>query len=202
MRRPEPAGRRLARLPLPIETRRLRLRLPAARDVPALQASFRDPRTARAAGAPLHSALERRDPARMVRRTAREYRAGEHLSLSVVVREGDRCVGRVGLRGLDWNWRKVESLSYWVDPGSWNRGLATEASWALCDAAFRRLGLRRIGSQALEPNLASRAVLRKLGFVEEGREREAVVVRGRAMDMLLFGLLRGELRRPPAVGPP
>ena len=129
----------------------------------------------------------------MVDRTIAEYRRGEHLSLSVVNRESGRCIGRVGLRGLDWHWRKVESLAYWIDPRSWDHGYATEASWFLCRAAFRSLRMRRISSQALDRNVASLAVLRRLGFVEEGRERESVCVRGQCMDMLLFGLLKDEL---------
>lgn len=183
----------LAAVHLPIETPRLLLRLPSRKDVPDLRRSFRDPRTARAVGASLHSSVERRDPSRMVVRTLAEYRAGQHVSLSVIERAGGTCIGRVGLRGLDWKWRKVESLSYWIDPAHWNRGFATEASWFLCSRAFRSLGVRRIGSQALAPNLASLRVLRRLGFVEEGREREAVRVRGASLDMVLFGLLRDEL---------
>ena len=186
--------RRLSRLPLPLETPRLILRLPSARDVPALKRSFRNPKTARAAGAPLHSTAEMSQPGRMVTRTLREYRNEEHLSLSVVLKAKGVCIGRVGLRGLDWKWRKVESLSYWIDPSYWNQGLATEASWALCAAAFERLGMRRIASQALDRNPSSQAVLRRLGFVQEGRERQAVRLKGRSMDMLLFGLLRDEFR--------
>ena len=184
---------RLPDIRLPIETPRLTLRLPSRRDVPDLRRSFRDPRTAIAAGAPLHSRTEMNDPALMVSRTRGEYRRGEHLSLSVVLRDPSICIGRVGLRGLDWTWHKVESLSYWIDPKYWNRGYATEASWFLCDTAFRRLGVRRISSSALDKNLASLSVLKRLGFVEEGREREAVCVKGRCMDMVLYGLLKKEL---------
>jgi len=187
------APTRLARLRLPIETPRLVLRLPSRSDVPDLRRTFRDPRTARAEGASLHSVAERRDPSAMIVRTRAEYRRGEHLSLSVLDRASGRCIGRVGLRGLDWTYRKVESLSYWIDPRYWRRGYATEASWFLCAAGFRSLGMRRISSQALDRNAASLTVLRRLGFVEEGREREAVCVRGTRMDMVLFGLLRGEL---------
>ncbi len=188
--RPDP---RIVRLPLPLRTSRLTLRLPSSGDVPDLARSFEDSRTARAVGAPLHSELEMRHPAAMVARTLREYVRGEHLSLSVVHRESGRTIGRVGLRGLDWRWQKAESLSYWIDPDHWNQGYATEASWHLCRAGFDSLGLRRIGSQALDQNAPSLAVLRRLGFVEEGREREAVRVNGQCMDMVLFGLLRGEL---------
>jgi len=187
-------ARRLGRLPLPIETPRLTLRLPAAVDVPRLRRLLRDPRTARAEGADLHSPEERRRPELMVARTRREYRRADHLSLSVVDRSSGELVGRVGLRGLDWTWRKVESLSYWIAPAWWGQGFATEASWYLCRAAFGALRMRRVASQALDANARSLAVLRRLGFVEEGRERRAVVVGGRPMDMILFGLLPEELR--------
>ncbi len=184
---------KLARARLPIETPRLILRLPSFRDIPDLRASFRDPRTARAVGAPLHSREEMRRPSGMIARTRSEFRKGEHLSLSVQHRESRKCIGRVGLRGFDWTYRKVESLSFWIVPSLWNQGYATEASYFLCREGFGRLGLRRIGSQALHPNTASLRVLHKLGFVEEGRERLAVCVKGHCMDMVLFGLLRSEL---------
>jgi [ribosomal protein S5]-alanine N-acetyltransferase len=185
---------KLAKVHLPLETPRLTLRLPTRQDIPDLRRSFRDPRTAMAVGAPLHSKPEMRNPVAMVSRTRSEYRKGEHLSLTVVHRESGGCIGRVGLRGLIWPYQKVESLSYWIDPRFWNRGYATEAAYFLCQAAFERLGMRRIASQALDRNFASLSVLRKLGFVEEGRERAAVCVSGRCMDMMLFGLLRKEMR--------
>jgi [ribosomal protein S5]-alanine N-acetyltransferase len=184
---------RLARVALPIETPHLLLRLPALADVPDLRRSFRDTRTARAVGAPLHSVGEVRDPTKMVRRTRREFRERTDLSLSVILRSTGHCIGRVGLRGLNWNWRTVESLSYWIDPRFWNQGYATEASWFLCRVAFSSLGMRRVSSSALDRNLASQKVLKKLGFKREGRQREAIQLNRRRMDMLLYGLLRNEL---------
>lgn len=185
---------RLMRVRLPVRTKRMTLRLPELADVPDLKRMFRNPLTARAAGAALHSSAEMRDPSEMVRRTRREFRADAHLSLSVILNSTSACIGRVGLRGLDWKWKKVESLSFWLDPRYWDQGLTSEASWFLCRLAFDRLGVRRIGSHALDRNPASQAVLRRLGFVEEGREREAVCVKGRCMDMVWFGLLAKELR--------
>lgn len=185
---------RLVGLPLPVLTPRLMLRPPSQIDVPDLKRMFRNPQTARAAGAPLHSTVEMKDPSQMVRRTRREFAAGTDLSMSVVLTATGSCIGRVGLRGIDWKWRKVESLAYWLDPRYWNRGLTTEASWFVCKLAFDRLRMRRISSQALDRNPASQAVLRRLGFVEEGRERQSVCAKGRCMDMILFGLLAEELR--------
>ena len=183
----------LTQLVLPIETPRLFLRLPTMADVPDLRRSFRDHRTAKSVGAPLHSPAEVRDPAKMVRRTRAEFRRATDVSLSAVLKGESRCIGRVGLRGVDWHWKTVESLSYWIDPGYWNQGYATEASWFLCHVAFSQLGIRRISSSALEPNVASQRVLRKLGFVREGRQREAVRLHHRNLDMILYGLLRSEL---------
>ncbi len=107
--------------------------------------------------------------------------------------------GPGGLRDLDWHWRKLESLSYWIDPSRWHRGYATESSFFLCQAAFRRLRMRRVSPQARSENRASLAGLRNLGVVPEGRERRAVVGKGNAMDMLLFGLFPEErVFSPPA----
>ncbi len=91
------------------------------------------------------------------------------------------------MRGLDWKWRRVESRSYWIDPGMGHRGYASEAARVLCHEGFRRLGARRFRPPALEPSGASLAEFRLLGFVEEGREREAVSERGRRKDGILFG---------------
>lgn len=62
----------------------------------------------------------------MVTRTLDEYREGEHLSFSVILRSEDGRIGRVGPRGLDWKWHNAERLVYWIDPEGWNRGYATE----------------------------------------------------------------------------
>lgn len=58
----------------------------------------------------------------------------------------------------------VHELGYWLTPGAWGRGYATEAGHAVLDAARHALGVRRVRAYHHADNPASGAVLRKLGF--------------------------------------
>jgi RimJ/RimL family protein N-acetyltransferase len=77
-----------------------------------------------------------------------------------------RLVGMIGIhpgRGSD-----AHELGYWLTPGAWGRGYATEAGVAMLDIAHRALGLRRVAAGHFLDNPASGNVLRKLGFRSTG----------------------------------
>jgi RimJ/RimL family protein N-acetyltransferase len=63
---------------------------------------------------------------------------------------------------------------------------------ALSAFLFFRLGLRRLVWRSLDFNVASQRLALRVGFVLEGREREAVQRDGRWCDILTYGLLRRE----------
>jgi RimJ/RimL family protein N-acetyltransferase len=72
------------------------------------------------------------------------------------------------------------------------KGYGTEAMRVLVDYAFARRNLRRVHLLVLASNERAIASYRKLGFVEEGRQREHAWARGHYEDMMLMGLLRSE----------
>jgi ribosomal-protein-serine acetyltransferase len=74
---------------------------------------------------------------------------------------GCGLMSRIGPGGLE--------IGYWVHQAWTRRGLATAASAALVDAAFRLPGVDRIEIVHDELNVASAGVPRKLGFTEVGR---------------------------------
>jgi RimJ/RimL family protein N-acetyltransferase len=86
--------------------------------------------------------------------------------LITVPGEGGRIVGCVGLHE---DGGQVE-VGYWIEPGSWGRGYATEALGGLL-ALARLSGHRRIVSRHAADNPASARVLRKAGFRPTGRAR-------------------------------
>lgn len=61
---------------------------------------------------------------------------------------------------------------------------------------FGDLNLRRIFLRVLADNTAAIRLYQSLGFIEEGRLREAVFVDGRYQDLLMMGLLQSEYRSP------
>ncbi len=56
-------------------------------------------------------------------------------------------------------------LGYRLRRSAWGRGLATEGSRALVDAAFAEHGARRVSAETMVVNTASRRVMEKAGLV-------------------------------------
>jgi len=78
------------------------------------------------------------------------------------------------------------------------RGHAKAAFRVMMTYLFDQLGLHRLSLVTLETNLVAINLYRSLGFQEEGRLREAIWRNGTFVDLLQFGLLRGE--RPDLAG--
>lgn len=75
----------------------------------------------------------------------------------------------VGVCGLHEEGGEVE-IGYWISPGHWGRGYATEAVRGMLSLA-RLAGHHRIVSRHAADNPASGRVLRKAGFRPTGRAR-------------------------------
>lgn len=84
--------------------------------------------------------------------------------LMVEWRETGELVGRTGLQFHRF-WPADPEVGWALDPAWWGRGIATEAGAACVSWGFGGLGYPRLVSITTEPNLASRNVMRKLGFV-------------------------------------
>lgn len=74
----------------------------------------------------------------------------------------------------------------------WGRGIGFAAGRAMLEHGFSHLGLTKITAQVHAPNLRSLALMRRLGFRQEGVLRRHDLYRGGLADVVLFGLLREE----------
>lgn len=83
----------------------------------------------------------------------------------LVYRENHELIGFCGFDRL-WGGEKIE-IGYWLAPGYWGKGLATEAARAVMRYGRERLGLWRIVAVAQPENRASIRVLEKLGMTHE-----------------------------------
>lgn len=59
-------------------------------------------------------------------------------------------------------------LGYRLRPAFWGKGYATEATFAWIEYAKEKLPIRTLYASAHEENVASRNVLKKCGFIEQG----------------------------------
>lgn len=90
-------------------------------------------------------------------------------------------------------WRDAADpeIGWWLARSHWGRGLATEAARAALRDAFERVNLPRLISVAVPENLASIAIMKKLGltFDAEFQSEGATLVRY-AMPRDRFGTLK------------
>lgn len=126
---------------------------------------------------------------RWITATETQRQAGDRLELAIT--EHSTPVGSVALAEVTHGNAMVR---YWLLPEARGRGLASRAVSLLAGWAFSTLALGRLAALIELENHASRAVLERCGFVEEGRLRRHTTGHdGTRVDALLFGLLPEDL---------
>ncbi len=100
-------------------------------------------------------------------------------------------IGTCGLFRWNRNWRSCV-VGYEIAPAHQGHGYAKEALEAIIGWGFREVQLNRIEAQVHPDNAPSLALLAKLGFLQEGHQREAGYWAGRHHDLLQFALLKAQ----------
>ena len=137
--------------------------------------------------------------------TARQMERGTGYHLAITGEDEGRemVVGCIGLR-LDMKPR-TGNLGFWVGRRFWGHGVATEAARAVSRWALANLDLDRLVAHVASDNLASAAVLRRIGFRSVGAGRERFLARGGEHPVIRFEAVRADLSPaapPPAAPPP
>jgi [ribosomal protein S5]-alanine N-acetyltransferase len=88
-------------------------------------------------------------------------------------------------------WRQGE-LGYAVHVDHWRQGLGTAIGRSLLAIAFDSMDLHRVMATCDPRNLASVAVLRKIGMTFEGRLRHTMEIRDGWRDSNIFSILADE----------
>ncbi len=88
------------------------------------------------------------------------------------------------------NWRRMGIVIY--DPAYWGRGIGMEAFTLWTDYLFRSTDVVRLDFATWSGNIGMMRVGEKLGFILEGRFRNARIVRGAYFDSIVMGILREE----------
>lgn len=99
-------------------------------------------------------------------------------------------IGNLDIHTLD---EDIGQIGYLLHADYWNQGLMREAVYALVQAGFVHVGLRRIEAYVAVEHTASAAVLRHCGFMEEGILRRLTMLSdGEYHDMRLMSILKDE----------
>lgn len=102
-------------------------------------------------------------------------------------------IGLTGLEEPDLT-RKVARFFVVIgDPSIWGKGLGEHVLRTVANEGFATLGLRKIISNYMEPNIASRIIHERVGFKVEGQLRQDVWRDDHWVDQVLVSLLPEEL---------
>jgi ribosomal-protein-alanine N-acetyltransferase len=173
---------------------RVTLRAPRAHDFQAWQ-SLR--KSSRAFLKPFEPRWTEADLARSVyrerlRRGRQEALGGTDFTFFVFFDDGgvERLAGGVTLSNIRRRAAQFATLGYWMGEPYAGRGLMTESVGLVVAHAFDGLLLHRLHAAFLPHNMASRRVLEKNGFQEEGYAENYLQIDGKWADHVLFGLTR------------
>ena len=101
-------------------------------------------------------------------------------------------VGGVTLANVRRGVAQMGSIGYWAGESFTRRGHTLAAVEAVLRFAFERLSLHRVEAACLPSNTASRGVLGKAGFRQEGFATAYLKIDGQWRDHLLFARLQRE----------
>lgn len=119
----------------------------------------------------------------------------QRTSFAIETRDDRRLIGAVDLR-TGAPEERVAELGIAIGPAECRgKGFGTDATIAACSFGFDEMDLARISLWVHADNDAGRRCYEKVGFVHEGVARQATYRHGRRIDLHLYGLLPGELRR-------
>ena len=179
-------------LTLPVlRTTRLVLRALRGDDADAVFSLFSDPVAMRYWSTP--PMLQTFEARASIARAHENLADGTALRWGIADAVNDRLLGVCTLFNLERTHRRAE-MGYMLGRPHWGHGYMIEALGAVLEHGFTRLDLHRVEADLDPRNEASRRLLLKLGFREEGRLRERYRVAGEVSDTLWMGLLRPEWR--------
>ncbi|MGN9841511.1 GNAT family N-acetyltransferase [Nonomuraea sp. H19] len=118
----------------------------------------------------------------------------EQMLLGIEALDDRKLIGYVALGDTDF--RNGEATLQSIAIGErdrWGGGYATDALRVICRYAFEEMGLHRVTLWVVADNAAAMRAYTKVGFVAEGRRREAFRTRGERHDFVMMGLLSSEL---------
>jgi ribosomal-protein-alanine N-acetyltransferase len=125
----------------------------------------------------------------------RTYLAGLNSEDQVtwaICHESDGHIGNISLQKISYINRNADFGVLIGNVNHWGKGAAYEAARRLFQHGFKRLNLERISCSTPAPNVAMCKLAKKLGMADEGCRRADAYFDGGWVDIVEFGILKGE----------
>ncbi|MGB7205961.1 MAG: GNAT family protein [Anderseniella sp.] len=124
-----------------------------------------------------------------IKRYGRDMRDDYGYAFFIFCSLSGRLVGGLTLSNVRRGVAQSCSMGYWIGQPFANQGYMSSAVSAAVSFAFDSLNLHRVEAACLPSNEASRSLLLRCGFSEEGYARQYLKINGRWQDHQLFAML-------------
>jgi len=120
--------------------------------------------------------------------------AGDTRDFEIHLAENGRYIGNIGIKGITLVHRRAEMGIVIGSKQDWGKGYAFDAIVTMLRYAFDTLGLHAVKIRAHEDHTRALDLYRRVGFVDVGRDREAVFQEGRFADYVALDIIDREFR--------
>ncbi|MHA1734662.1 MAG: GNAT family N-acetyltransferase [Promethearchaeota archaeon] len=113
---------------------------------------------------------------------------------AILLAETGRLIGNCSVT-VSWKNRVGKAGIVIGEKDAWDQGHGTEAMGLLVDYCFDELNLNRVELEVYAFNERAIRCYEKVGFVEEGRRRQATFTGGEYHDVVVMGILREDWKQ-------
>lgn len=172
-----------------LETKRLRLRKPAVKDIPLIVKYANNPKIAEMTLNIPHPYQEK-DAKWWIDVAKKGFENNDHFIFAIFLKSTNRFMGGIGLE-INTEFNRAE-LGFWIGEPFWNQGYISEATKEVLRFGFEELGLNKIIAHHFLNNPASGKVMRKNGMIKEGELKEHIKKEGVYKSLALYRLTQTE----------
>lgn len=130
---------------------------------------------------------------KLIKNIQTEYDERKTIRWGITLKPDNHVIGMVGYNYWDQTDHRA-SIGFDLRQDQWRKGIMSEAVKAVIQFGFHTMGLNRIEADASIYNVGSIMLLKKVGFMQEGIQREQYYEDGNYHDLVLFALLKREWR--------
>jgi RimJ/RimL family protein N-acetyltransferase len=123
--------------------------------------------------------------------STREFNTSGWNQIGIALRSDNRLIGDCGIHVLETDSRIAE-IGITIAPNHQSNGYATEALKAVLELLFARLGKHRVIASVDPRNLASMALMERIGLRKEGHFVQSVWFKESWADDVVFAMLASE----------
>lgn len=124
-----------------------------------------------------------------VEKALRRYEEGRCYRFCIALKETDELIGVIEALRFD-EAASTCSFAYMLGQDFWGRGYGTEALTAVLDFLFTRMDIQRVEADHMADNPSSGAVMRKVGMLPCGVEKQKYEKDGISHDAILYAITK------------